>query len=66
MCGGVAPSGLPIDMSMMFATAARRQLQLGGDIENVRGKAIDARKAARRVVSVMEFSRKRPEPSERR
>jgi hypothetical protein len=30
----------------VFAAAARRELQLGGDVEDVRGQAVDARKAA--------------------
>jgi hypothetical protein len=30
----------------VFAAAARGELQLGRDVEDVRGKAVDARKAA--------------------
>ena len=52
----------------VFAAPTRSHLQLGSDIEHVRGESIDARKAARRTLfghCCLEI-RKRPEPSERR
>ena len=51
----------------VLATAASGHLQFSGDVENVRGETIDARKAARSLVShAFLEQRKRPEPSERR
>ena len=52
----------------VFAAPTRSHLQLGSDIENIRGESIYARKAARRTLvchCCLEV-RKRPEPSERR
>ena len=47
ICAGVAPSGLPMLMSMMSSPRRRAaSLQFGGDVENVGGKSIDARKTA--------------------
>ena len=38
------------EVDNVFATAARRHFQLGGDVEDVGGETINARKTARRTV----------------
>src|SRR5690606_10223535 len=51
----------------VFATAASGHLQFGGNVENVGGETIDARKTALSLFSHAFLEvRKRPEPSERR
>ena len=43
MCGGVGPSGFPIEKSMMSSPALpRRLLEIADDVEDVRRKPLDA------------------------
>jgi len=65
-CGPVGVAHAHVDD--VFAPAAGGEFELGRDVEDVGGEAINARKAALALRSrhAGELSRKRPEPSERR